>query len=43
VQDSFLEALALSAANVLVKLKLAPLRTRRDIPLLGFLHRFAHN
>ncbi len=43
VQDSFLEALGVSAADALVKHKLAPLRTRRDISLLGFLHRFAHN
>jgi hypothetical protein len=43
VQNSFLEALGLSAADALAKHKLAPLRTRRDISLLGFLHRFAHN
>ncbi len=42
-QDSFLEALGISAANALVKHKLAPFRTRRDISLLRFLHRFAHN
>jgi len=35
--------MGVSAGDALVKYKLAPLRTRRDIALLGFLHRFAHH
>ena len=38
-----MEALRLSPTEALIKYKLAPLRTRRDIALLGFLHRFAHH
>ena len=42
VQSSFLEAMQLTEAEAFVKHKLAPLSTRRDIALLGFLFRFAH-
>jgi len=42
VQGSFLEAMGISPRDALIKFKLAPLQTRRDIALLGFLHRLAH-
>ena len=39
VQDRFLDAVGLSQVSALLEFKLAPLRSRRDIALLGFLHR----
>ena len=42
VQNSFLDTLHLSKLEALTTFKLAPLSTRRDIAMLGFLHRFSH-
>ena len=39
IQDRFLEELGLSAAEALLKHNLAPLSTRRDIAMLGLIHR----
>ena len=39
VQDRFLEALEISQEAAIFEFKLAPLRTRRDLAMLGLLHR----
>ena len=39
VQDRFLEALEISKETALLEFKLAPLQARRDMALLGLLHR----
>ena len=39
VQDRFLDALGISREIAVIELKLAPLQARRDIALLGLLHR----
>ena len=39
VQDRFLDALGISAETALIEFRLAPLRTRRDIAMLGLLQR----
>ena len=39
IQHRFLRALDLSQENAFLRYNLAPLRLRRDIAVLGFLHR----
>ena len=39
IQERFVSDLGLSALDALVHFKLAPLRSRRDIALLGMIHR----
>ena len=39
VQNDFLEQIGLDATQALLTYNLAPLATRRDISMLGFLHR----
>ena len=41
VQQRMLDELQISEVDTLVKHALAPLRCRRDIAMLGFLHRVA--
>ena len=39
VQDQFLDDVVISSTDALVHFNLAPLKTRRDIAMLGVVHR----
>ena len=43
VQEVFLEELGISSDAALIEFNLAPLPVRRDIAMMGLLHRIAHN